>query len=355
MSESTDEVRLGIIGAAGRTGRQFLAASDGAAGAVVAGVADLARGQCRQLAKRWGAKYYGSHARLLESEDVDAVVVCTPPSRRPRLAQEAISSRKPVLLPLPIAASVAEADALLHGMEPCPSMVTAASAYRHIGRAQVAAQAIRGSQIGPVRSAIDISTSYVESTWAEQGGGILMGQAAYRLDLLVWLLGTPKQVSAKCWPSPKTGSAEQVVTAVLDYGDGSHAMLHVRPPVWSEPHRLEVFGERGRLVMDATVRVERYTEQPQPCQRPEQSSRPAGHGDDVHEGLVAAVSDFATSVRGGDPPRVSVADGAASLEVANALILASHTGSEISLPVDRQLYAKLLREMRKGERAAVSP
>ena len=353
MSEPENEVRLGIIGAAGRTGRQFLDAADGSAGTVVAGVADLARDQCRQLAKRCGAKYYGSHARLMESEDLDAVVLCVPPSQRPRLAAEAGSLHKPALLPLPIAASIAEADALINRVEPWRSIVTAASAYRHMRSAQVAAQALRGSQIGPVRSAIDVSTGYVENTWGDQGGGILMGPAAYRLDLLVWLLGMPEQVAAKCWPAPKTGSTEQVVTAVLDYGDGTHAMLHVRPPVWSEPHRLEVFGESGRLVMDAAVRVERYAEQPQPRQGPEQWSRPASHGDDMHEALVAAMSDFATTVRSGAPPGVTVADGAASLEVANALILASHTGSEISLPVDRQLYAKLLREMRKDERAAI--
>ena len=181
-----------------------------------------------------------------------------------------------------------------------------------------------------------------------------MGPAAYRLDLCVWLLGLPKQVSAQSWPEPKTGSAEQVVTAVLDYGDGRHAVLHVRPPVWSEPHRFEVFGDQGRLVMDTSVQVERYEDQPPPRQSREQSLHPAAHSDDVQEGLAAAVDDFATAVRHGEPPRVSAADGAASLEVANALILASHTGSEVQLPVDRQLYAKVLRELRKSERAAES-
>ena len=347
-SEQQPAVRLGIVGSAGRTGRQFLEAADEVPNAVVAGVADLARDQCRQLAKRCGAKYYGSHARLLESEDIDAVVVCVPPDRRPRLVKEAVSSQKPVLLPLPIAVSAAEADALLLATAPSRSMVCAASAYRHMGMAQPAAQAIHEGQIGPIRSVLDISTGYAESNWREHGGGILMGPAAYRLDLLVWLFGLPEQVAATCWPEASTGKVEQVVTAVLDYGDGRHAILHVRPPVWTEPHRLEVFAEQGRLVMDTTVRVETYTEQ----QRPNLGAALPGRGDDQHAGLVASLADFVTAVRNGAPPRASLADAAASLELANALLLASHTGGQVSLPVDRQAYAKLLREMRRGERAA---
>jgi len=349
MQHPEHHLRLGIIGAAGRTGRQFVQAAKQARGLRLAGVADLAKDECRRVANGCGAKYFGSHRRILDSDDIDAVVVCVPPSRRPRLADEVIASGKPFLVPLPIAASIGEADALLRSLEAYQPAAGAASAYRHLTRAQVASRAIHGGQIGVVRSAVDVSTGHIEGSWSDRGGGILMGEAAHRLDLLVWLLGAPRQVSATCWP--KTGSPAQVTTAVLDYGDGRHAVLHVRAPVWSEPHRFDAFGDKGRLTLDTAVHVATYGETPEAEPAAEPSRAGWVSSDDTTEGLATAMSHFAEAVRSARPPGLPLAEAALSLEVANALILAGHTGTTVPLPLDRQAYAKHLREMRKVERA----
>ena len=70
---------------------------------------------------------------------------------------------------------------------------------------------------------------------------------------------------------------------------------------------------------------------------------PAGRGDhvDIH-------ADFAAAVRTGCVPRVPAHDALWSLEVANAIVLSTHTGEVVTLPVDRDAYAALLADLRSG-------
>ena len=71
---------------------------------------------------------------------------------------------------------------------------------------------------------------------------------------------------------------------------------------------------------------------------------PPGRGDhfDVHE-------DFAAAIRTGAPLRVPARDALWSLELANAIVLSSHTGQSVTLPVDRAAYAALLADLRSGK------
>jgi predicted dehydrogenase len=71
---------------------------------------------------------------------------------------------------------------------------------------------------------------------------------------------------------------------------------------------------------------------------------PPGRGDhrDVHQ-------DFAAAIRTGRAPRVPARDALWSLELANAIVLSTHSGRAVPLPVDRDGYATLLADLRSGK------
>jgi predicted dehydrogenase len=77
---------------------------------------------------------------------------------------------------------------------------------------------------------------------------------------------------------------------------------------------------------------------------PEAVPLPAGRGDhvDVH-------ADFAAAVRTGSEPRAPARSALCSLELANAIVLSTHTGEAVPLPVDRAAYASLLADLRAGK------
>ena len=60
-------------------------------------------------------------------------------------------------------------------------------------------------------------------------------------------------------------------------------------------------------------------------------------------------ADFAAAVREGREPRVPARDALCSLELANAIVLSTHAGHAVSLPVDRDAYAALLADLRSGK------
>jgi len=332
--------RLGIIGAAGRTGRQIAAAIAQCEHATLAGVADLDREACRVLAKQHGAKYFGSHGRLLASADIDAVVLCAPPARRPRVADQAVDAGKPFLAPLPIAAQASEAAAMARRAEEAGVAAGAAAGLRFLPHWIRAKEALEQGRLGRLRSMLALATGGVEGTWADRGGGVLMGQTHHMLDALVWLLGLPQRVAALAWPPAEVDAA---AAAALDYSDGCQGAVHCRPPAWNGEDRVEIWGDAGRLTVGQTAMLEVYGEA-EPL-----VLAPAAAGD-VEAGMAACLDDFARALADARPPLVSLADAAQGLELANAITLSAHSLSAVDLPLDGPAYAGLLRTLRRQER-----
>jgi predicted dehydrogenase len=69
-----------------------------------------------------------------------------------------------------------------------------------------------------------------------------------------------------------------------------------------------------------------------------------GRGDhrDVHQ-------DFAAAIRTSRAPRAPARDALWSLELANAIVLSTHSGRAVPVPVDRDAYAALLADLRSGK------
>ena len=62
---------------------------------------------------------------------------------------------------------------------------------------------------------------------------------------------------------------------------------------------------------------------------------------------VAVYRDLHGAIRGGGEVVADGREARMSLELANAMIASSRTGSEISFPLDREMYAAMLAELRK--------
>jgi len=74
---------------------------------------------------------------------------------------------------------------------------------------------------------------------------------------------------------------------------------------------------------------------------------PVSGGGPGHRGVF---EDFARAVREGRPPLVTGEEGRKSLELVNAVLLSSYLGRWVELPVDRDAYDEMLRELRAGRR-----
>src|SRR5205814_418001 len=139
--------------------------------------------------------------------------------------------------------------------------------------------------------------------------------------------------------------AEDTAIAMLEYAGGAAGTIAVST-VEPGAQQIELVGDRGRIeIVGESIAFDRF-EPPlsehlpaagemfaQPAIVAEKVELRAGRGDhlDVHE-------DFADAVRTGRALRVPAREAIWSLELANAIVLSTHTGHAVSLPVDRDAY-----------------
>ena len=186
-----------------------------------------------------------------------------------------------------------------------------------------------------------------------------MNQAPHTLDFVCHLAGLP----AKVWGWTRTRfhkmECEDSAQAMFEYPNGAPGYLTVSTVEAGVETRLQLIGERGGLEI-AGNKVFRYRfEQPLiefmrtspttwegPKVEKEEVTLPAGSGgnhEDVYRDLFAAI-------REGRPHRASGREALMSLELANAIVLSSHSDRAVKLPVDRAAYGTLLAGLKK-ERA----
>ena len=89
------------------------------------------------------------------------------------------------------------------------------------------------------------------ATWAGEGGGVLLNQCPHNLDLWQWLFGLPSKVRAHCQVGRYHNiEVEDDVTAFLEYPDGTTGVFITSTGEAPGTNRLEVTGERGRVVIE---------------------------------------------------------------------------------------------------------
>ena len=137
---------------------------------------------------------------------------------------------------------------------------------------------------------------------------------------------------------------------MLEWSNGSLGTLLVSTAQAGEPERLEIVGTRGALLLQNGVLsvsqanadlFEFMRDDPDPFAKlpytPVQMDVESGGG--KHQMIYA---NFVAAIQDGVPLVADGTEGRMSLELANAIILSSHTGRAVELPVDRAAYAELL-------------
>lgn len=79
-------------------------------------------------------------------------------------------------------------------------------------------------------------------------------------------------------------------------------------------------------------------------------------GETGPKGTESVWLNFLAAIRGQEPIFMDGKEGAASVELANAVIASGYLGRPVQLPLDEALYDKVLAELRAGKSgAALSP
>jgi predicted dehydrogenase len=296
----------------------------------------------------------------------DVVVICSPHPSHPALTIAALEAGAHVLVEKPLAPEARQADSMIAAADRAGRLLGVCFQQRFRPVIAAARELITDGRLGePVRTSIVdplyrpnayYGTASWRGTWTGEGGGVLMNQAPHTLDLLCHLAGPPVRVWGASRRRSQPMEAEDTATAVLEYANGAAGTLAVST---TEPgiQRIEVVGDRGRIeIVGESLTFQQFEPRlsehlptatgmfDQPSLVPASVELPDGQGDHL-----AVHRDFADAIRSGRTPRVPAREALWSLELANAIVLSTHSGRAEPLPVDRDAYAALLADLRSGK------
>src|ERR1044071_1996584 len=113
MTRKTSIIRLGVIGCGAVSETGHLPALRQVPAFKVTALADIDSLRLERLSARFGIpERFRDYRELIESENVDAVAVCTPPALHAEMALAAIAAGKHVFVEKPLALTSAEANLL---------------------------------------------------------------------------------------------------------------------------------------------------------------------------------------------------------------------------------------------------
>ena len=346
-------IRVGVVGAnpeRGWAARAHLPALAGHPDVELVAVATTRQDSADEAARRWGARHAFADAnQLITHPDVDLVTVAVRVPYHRELVTAAITAGKHVYCEWPLVVTAAQARELRDRAETRGIRTAVGLQARHNPGVRALRRLVADGHVGevlsatltyaspsPFRTAIPPGMAWMAD--ADQGANVLTISAGHALDMLRYVLGPVRSVSATLATRTRvTGvtSPDQVlVQTVLD--GGAVASSHVQ---WGGPQssglRLEIHGSDRTLLLSAEQSLAasplRITDG---AGGPAGADEPVDYGDpgDLPAATVARVyAAFAAAIRAQTPFDPDFSTAAGLHELLDAVRASAATGQRQTL------------------------
>jgi UDP-N-acetyl-2-amino-2-deoxyglucuronate dehydrogenase len=304
------------------------------------GVTDAVAELRTALAGKYEVKSYDTVAEMLADPDIQIISVCTPSGLHASLAIQAAQAGKHVIVEKPMALHLKDADQMIDTCEKHRVKLGVISQLRFAPAIQRLKQALEAKTLGRIvlgdlymkfyRSQEYYDQGNWRGTWEMDGGGALMNQGIHGVDLLRYLMGPIKSVSAHARTLSRKIAVEDTAVAILEFQNGALGVIEATTSVYPGSTRhLEINGERGTIILEENSIVRWDIEGQKPPEgvvvghtAGDTSSNPGAFG---VEGHVYQIADMVEAVINNRRPVVDGAEGRNALE----LILAAYQASAL--------------------------
>ena len=246
-------VRFGLLGA-GRIGKVHAKAITSNSKAQLVAVADAFEKAASDLSTQYGCEIR-TVDKILQSSDIDAVVICTPTDTHADLIEQFSSARKAIFCEKPI-------DLDLERVKACLKIVDAEGATLMVGfnrrfdpHFQAMRKAIDEGQIGDVEMVTIVSRDpgAPPVDYIKRSGGIFRDMTIHDFDMARFMLGEEidtVSAQASVLVDPAIGEAGDYdsVSVMLATASGKHATIsNSRRATYGYDQRIEVHGSKGAV------------------------------------------------------------------------------------------------------------
>jgi len=366
MPSSQSSVGLGIIGLGNMGSLHARNVLEGKVpGLHLAAVSDT---DPARLAPFAAAEKHAAWQALIDSPQVQAVLVVTPHFSHVPIGRAVLQAGRHLLMEKPLAVQKADCAQIV-AVPRQPGQVFALMFNQRgdpaflkikdmIGKGELGRiQRVQWTVTDWYRPEIYYKSGGWRATWAGEGGGVLVNQCPHNLDLYQWLFGMPQRVRGFCaFGRYHDIEVEDEATAFFEHADFTGVFITATgeaPGI----NRLEIAADRGRLVLEGRQLV--FHRNTLPAAQFSRTTReifgrpgverveiplPDGAG----EQHVGVLKNFAAAIQHGAPLIAPGEEGIHSVELANAILLSACSQQTVPLPIVDgdfgQLMARLIEQ-----------
>lgn len=367
MVNRIDCVRFGIVGL-GNMGSFHVGTFANVRGASLSAICDASPAHLEAAGQNTSARRFEKYQDMLASGEIDAVLVATPHFLHPEIALAAMERGIHVLCEKPLAVTIGQARKVIDAASRHPHLKFAMMfQMRTSGIYRKLRELIAGGELGPVSRITWIATDWFRTwayyasggwraTWSGEGGGVIINQCPHNLDLIQWLTGlTPSRVTAVGFVG-KTHpiEVEDEVSAIIEYEGGTIAHFITTTGEAPGTNRLEIAGDRGRVVAENGQLLFRQTRQS--VRELRETSRDAFVNvetsdtqvpvePDPVESHTAITQNFVDAILNDEPLIAPAVDGLRQVELGDAILMSALTRKPVTLPLDADEYDRFLQDM----------
>ncbi len=362
------DVRMGVIGC-GSMANHHMDYLNEIEGCTFVAAADNDKQAVSAAVEKHGIKGFDDGFALINSGEVDAVLIATPHYFHPPYGMAAFEKGIHVLTEKPVAVTAKAAQEINEAHKKHPKVVYAAMFQQRTRRDwQKVKQMVESGQLGELMRVNWTVTSWFRTqtyydsggwraTWEGEGGGVLINQCPHNLDLFQWFVGMPDKV----WALAGLGKyhhieVEDEIVAMMTFANGAVGTFITSTGEAPGINRLEIVGDKGTLITEGgTITfLENEPAAKDFCQNsPERFKRPDVHRHEIKIGGEGGkhrevTENFISAIRNGTPVIAPAEEGIHGLELGNAMLMAGITGQPVDVPTDREAFDQLMKDLAKN-------
>lgn len=383
------EIRLGIVG----YGNMGTSHSKWITGGLIPNlkltcicdISEVRRAEAKKILPS-DVSIFDDYDSMLESGNMDAVLVAVPHYLHPGMAIKAMKKGYHVLVEKPAGVYAKQIREMNEEAEKHPELIFGMMFNQRTNPLYKKVKEIMDSgKLGSLRRVTWIITSWYRTqkyydssswraTWSGEGGGVLVNQAPHNLDLLQYLTGMPVSMRAYLkYGSHRKIDVEDDVTAYFEYPNGASGVLITctHDPIGTD--LLEIHGDNGKIIVEGnsklTVKILNKSENElnETMGFREMNALLKGEGTeplcsvetyempekwDIQH--IDILKNFTNTILGKETLIAPGSDGIKAVQIANSMHLSSWLDKDVSLPVDEDLFYSELKkridkELKKNE------